>query len=378
MMAIPLHPRVSQQSRASLAAFGLSLCALACATPPPVESPHVLAVARTKRTDAVYEREYVGEVHALRRADVRPRIRGRLEAVAVDEGQPAVAGQLLFSLDDRELLQELHRARASVASAEAELQAAHTERASTKLLFDQDIVSATELALIDAKIAVAKAQVDEATAAARQAEVNLSYSQVRAPFAGVINRIPHKMGSIVEEGDLLTTLTDASEVLVYFRVPESEHLNLAAGDQNGALGEVSFVLANGERLASLGVLDAIESEVDRSTGTLAYRARFANDRGLLKHGSTGKVVVRTPLRGAVTVPQRSTFEVQDHLYLYVVDSGGAARARKIVPKLRLDDLYVVESGIGEGERFVLDGIQKVVDGTQVVVQADAEGAAAKL
>ncbi len=232
--------------------------------------------------------------------------------------------------------------------------------------------------MIDAKIAVAKAQVDEATAAARQAEVNLSYSQVRAPFAGVINRIPHKMGSIVEEGDLLTTLTDASEVLVYFRVPESEHLNLAAGDQNGALGEVSFVLANGERLASLGVLDAIESEVDRSTGTLAYRARFANDRGLLKHGSTGKVVVRTPLRGAVTVPQRSTFEVQDHLYLYVVDSGGAARARKIVPKLRLDDLYVVESGIGEGERFVLDGIQKVVDGTQVVVQADAEGAAAKL
>lgn len=358
--------------RPSLLGFGLVL--VSCAPKPPAEVLQTFAVAEPRRATARYERKYVGEVQAVQRAEVVARIRGRLEAVAVDEGQAVAAGQVLFSIDDRELQQELRRARASVASAAAELKAAQTERVGTKMLLDRDVVSPTEVALLDAKIQALAAKLDEAKASEERAAIDLGYAEVRAPFAGVVNRIPKKAGSLVDEGDLLTTVTNAAEVLVYFRVPESEYLDYVATNGAGRSKEVGFVLANGERLPAAGVMDAIETEIDRSTGTLAFRARFPNDENLLKHGSSGKVIVRASVDDALTIPQRSTFEVQDHLYVYVVDDGGTARARRIVPKLRLGDAFVVESGIAAGEHFVVEGVQKLKDGAHVVVRGDAPDA----
>jgi membrane fusion protein (multidrug efflux system) len=349
---------------------GLGLGLLSCTSQPPNDAPQTFAVAAPGRADAAYEREYVGEVRALRRADVRTRTKGRIEAVAVDEGQPVTEGQLLFSLSNGELHEEMRKARAIVASAAAELQGAQTERASTKILLDKDIVSPAEIALLDAKIQTLAAKLDEAKAAERQAVINLGYAEVRAPFGGVVNRLPKKEGSLVDDGDLLTTVTDASEVLVYFRVPESEYLEYAATNGNGRSKDVGLVLANGERLPGAGVMDAVETEIDRSTGTIAFRARFKNEGNRLKHGSTGKVLVKSQLTDAITVPQKSTFEVQDHLYVYVVDADGTARARRIVPRLRLEDTFVVASGIAPDERFILEGIQMIRDGTRVAVRPD--------
>jgi membrane fusion protein (multidrug efflux system) len=357
--------------RASFWSLGLGVALASCAPKPTPEVPQTFTVAQPSRADASVEREYVGDVQARQRAEVIARIRGRLEEVMVDEGQAVEAGQLLFRINDRELQQELRRARAAVASAAAELKAAQTERVGTKMLLDQDVVSPTEVALLDAKIQALAAKLDEAKASEARAAIDLDYAEVRAPFAGVVNRIPKKAGSLVDEGDLLTTVTNASEVLVYFRVPESEYLEYVATNGEGRSKEIGFVLANGERLATTGIMDAIETEIDRGTGTLAFRARFRNDRDLLKHGSSGKVVVRSSVHDALTVPQKSTFEVQDHLYVYVVEPDGTARARRIVPKLRLGDAFVVESGIAAGERFVVEGVQKLKDGARVVVRADA-------
>lgn len=352
-------------------AFGL----VSCAPAPAVDPPQTFAVAEPGRADAVYERKYVGEVHALRRADVRARIRGRIEVVAVDEGQSVAEGQLLFALGDEALRQELRGARAVVASAAAELRAARIERASTEVLLDREIVSQAEVALLDARIQALAAKLEEAKAAEGQAEINLGYAEVRAPFAGVVNRLPIKVGSLVDDGELLTTVTNASEVLVYFRVPEREYLEYAARNGDGRSSEVAFVLANGERLPVAGLMDTVESEVDRSTGTIAFRARFANDGDRLKHGSTGTVLVKSHLGDAITIPQKSTFEVQDQLYVYVVDADGTARARRIVPKLRLDETFVVDSGIAADERFIVEGVQRVRDGARVAVRPEGVAAA---
>jgi len=360
--------------RSSIWSVGFGLALVSCAPKPSAEVPQTFTVAEPSRATATYEREYVGEVQALQRAEVVARIRGRLETVAVDEGQAVEAGQLLFSIDDRELQQERRRARAAVASAAAELKAAQTERVGTKMLLDENVVSSTEVALLDAKLQALAAKLDEAKASEERAAIDLGYAQVRAPFAGVVNRIPKKAGSLVGEGDLLTTVTNASEVLVYFRVPESEYLDYVATKGEGRAKELGFVLANGERLPAAGAMDAIETEIDRSTGTLAFRARFPNDQNLLKHGSSGKVVVRSSVADALTIPQRSTFEVQDHVYVYVIDGEGTARARRIVPKLRLGDAFVVDSGIDAGERFVVEGVQKLRDGARVVVRADTPDA----
>jgi len=327
-------------------------------------------VAAPAKAPATYEREYVGEVQALQRAELRARIKGRIEAVGMDEGQAVKAGQLLFSISAKELQQDLRRTRAAAASARAELKAAQLERTNTKMLLEKAVVSAAEMALIDSKIESDAAEVDEAMAHEGLAAVTLSYAEVRAPFAGIVSRIPKKVGSMVSDGDLLTTLTNTSEVFVYFRVSEQEYLEYAAVREQGRTKEVSFKLANGQLLSGSGVMDAVDSEIDRNTGTIAFRARFPNEGQLLRHGSSGKVVVKAQLQNAVVVPQKSTFEIQDHVYVYVVDQEGRAHARRIYPKLRLKDAFVVESGLTASDRFVTDGIQRVKDGARIAIRSE--------
>lgn len=347
---------------------GLVLALLSCAQQHRAEEPAVFPIASPVRSAASFEREYVGEVQAIQRAELRSRIKGRIEAVLVDEGQTVEAGQRLFSIGAKGLQQELRRARAATASAAAELKAAQLERANTKMLFEKSVVSAAEMALLESKVQSLAAKLEEARADEGQAAINLTYAEVRAPFAGVVNRFPRKVGSLVDEGELLTTLTNTSEVFVYFRVSEREYLEYTSAKSGGNGKEVSFKLANGDTLPARGVMDAVESEFDRNTGTIAFRARFPNEGQLLKHGSSGKVVVRTEVEDAVTIPQKSTFEVQDHVYVYVVDPDGKARARRITPRLRLKDSFVVESGITPAERFIAEGIQKVKDGDAVAVR----------
>ncbi|MBM4346417.1 MAG: efflux RND transporter periplasmic adaptor subunit [Deltaproteobacteria bacterium] len=333
------------------------------AEPPREEFP--VAIARTAQVSV--ERTFVGEVHAVQRAEIRARVKGVVDNVAVDEGQDVTPGQLLFTLAARELDQELRRARAAVATATAEQKAAELELGNAKLLLDKGVVSSAEAAQLRAKVAALSARLAEAKAVEAVAAVNLTYTELRAPFAGTIHRIQRKAGSLLQEGDLLTTVADAREVLVYFRVSEVEYLDsLAAGD--GRPKQVWFQLANGARYPLAGTTDAIDGEIDRGTGTLAVRARFANPLGLLKHGATGKIVVKSDLADALIVPQKATFEVQEHLNLYVVGDTGVASLRRIVPRLRHGADFIVASGLTPGERFVVEGIQRVRDGAKIAVR----------
>jgi len=345
----------------------LCLLAAACSKHESTEALEVFPVTTPGQAGELYEREYVGEVNAVQRAELRARTRGVLETVSVDEGRQVKAGQLLFSFASRDLQQQVRKARAAIASAAAELKAAELEQQNLKVLFDRQVVSPAEMARLEAKIQALTAKLEEARADEGQAVISLSYAEVRAPFDGVVNRILKKAGSIVQEGDLLTTITNASEVLVYFRVSENEYLDYAANpDEHGK--EVSFKLADGTLLESKGVIDTIETEIDRGTGTLAFRARFPNEKQLLKHGASGKVVVTVPLKGGLTVPQKSTFEIQDHVYVYLLDEQNRAHAKRIIPRLRMDDTFVLESGLQASDRFILEGIQKVKEGATIVAR----------
>lgn len=324
-------------------------------------------VVSPKPAEGAYEREYVGEVHAVRYTELRSRVKGIIETVAVDEGQSVKEGQLLFSISAREQEQELRKAQAQTKSAEAELRLARLEQQNTQMLFDKNVVSSAELQLAGSKADALAARLEETKASASQASINLTYAKVRAPFDGIVNRIPRKAGSVVGSEDLLTTLADTSYVYVYFRVSEREYLEYTGGDAADRVEEVSFKLADGSPLPELGRIDTVESEVSRDTGTLAFRAKFPNARGALKHGSSGKVVLKTPVKNALLVPQKSTFELQGRIFVYAVDAQNQVRAQEIVPKLRLKDAFVVASGIAESDRFILEGVQKVKEGMRVDV-----------
>jgi len=364
------QPAMAWATAAARCAVAIAVAActqpLAASEAPPPELPVAVAGISTVSV----EREFVGEVHAVQRAEIRARVKGVVESVAVDEGQDVTPGQLLFTVAARELDQELRRARAAVAVAGAELHAADQEFSNTRSLLGNGVVAPAEAAQLRARVAALSARRAEAKAVEAGAAVQRAYTEVRSPFAGTIHRIERKVGSLVQEGDLLTTVADAREVLVYFRVAEAEYLDQQAA--GGARARTVWLrLANGADYPLAGATDAVGGEFDRGTGTIALRARFVNVDGLLKHGATGKVIVKTDIPRAVLVPQRATLEVQDHVYLYVVGADGVARMRRIVPRARHGDAFIVDSGLKSGERYVAEGVQFVRDGGRIAVRSGA-------
>jgi membrane fusion protein (multidrug efflux system) len=364
--------RLKSHFAAAAIAFAISLSACEPARGA-VEVTEPFKVAAPLVTNVVYEHEYVGEVQATQRVELRARMKGVVETMAVDEGQEVRAGQLLFSISAREHQQELNKARAATASATAELKAAQIDQASIKTLFEKKIVAATEVALADSKVSLLHAKLDEARATQNQAAINLDYARVEAPFDGIVNRLPKKVGSLVGEDDLLTTLSNTKDVFVYFRVSEQEYFAYMARRPEDRPKQVFLRLATGEVYPSSGVIDTVESEFDKETGNIAFRARFPNKDGSLKHGSTGTVILRTELKGRVVIPQASTFEVQDQLYVYTVDGENVAHIKRIIPKARLKDSFVLESGLDPNDRFVAEGIQKLRDGAKIAVRLEKPG-----
>lgn len=300
--------------------------------------------------DTSFTKDYVAQIQSIQNIEVRAKVKGYLETINVDEGHLVHAGQLLFTIRPREYEAELMKARAEVKTAELEVQ-------NTKTLADKNIVSPNELAMAVAKL-------DEAKAAEALAELYVSYTRITAPFEGVIDRIKFKTGSLIDEGGLLTTLSNNKSVYAYFNVSEQEYLDFKAHPKNN--NTVSLILANGQPLPYKGTVETIESEFDNNTGSIAFRAKFPNPELLLKHGETGKVQMTIPIQHALVIPQKATFELQDKVYVYVVDANNKITARNVTIRQRFTNLFVIDSGLEPKDQILLEGIQLVKDGDHIV------------
>lgn len=316
--------------------------------------------------DTTINQEYVADIQAMENVELRARVKGFLDKIHVDEGSYVKEGQVLFSLSNREYQEAVLSSSALLKVAQADVKMAALEVQNTKLLVDKKVVSKTELEQAEAKLEACEAKVDEAKANLSNAQTNLSYTTIKAPFSGVINRIPYKRGSLIDEGVLLTTISNDKEVLVYFRVSETQYLEyLKEKKMDGDL-KVNLLLANNEVYPYPGIIETIESEIDKSTGNLAFRARFPNDDKILKHGSTGKIQFPQKLTNAMLIPQKSTFEIQENVYVYVVDDNNVVKMKRVYPLLRLPHLYVIESGVDVKDRIVYEGIQRVKEGDKII------------
>ncbi len=314
--------------------------------------------------DTSYTSEYVAEIESIKYVEVRTKARGFIEKVHVDEGQFVQQGQLLFSISNKALSQELQQSLAVYKNTIAELKAAEVECANTQKLTDKNIVSKSELEMAEAKVEALKAKVEEAQASQSKAALNLSFSQIRAPYSGLINRLPHKNGSLVQEGDILTTISDNREVFAYFNLSEADYLNYIT-NKTEEKQIVRLLLANNTLYDHEGKVETIESEFDASTGNIAFRARFPNPQGFLKHGANGKIVIKKDLKNAILVPQKSTFEIQDMLYVYALNKDSVLEQKNIVPKMRIPHYYIVASGISEQEPILYEGVQSVTNGQKI-------------
>lgn len=310
-----------------------------------------LTVTSPVLMDTSFTKEYVAEIQSVQNIEVRAKVKGYVETINVDEGQRVSAGQMLFTIRSREYDAELSKAQAKVKTTELEMQ-------NVKTLAEKNIVSQTELALAIAKLNEAKAE--EAVAI-----TNLSFTKIKAPFSGVVDRLRFKAGSLIDEGTLLTSLSNNRDVYAYFNVSEVEYLDYKERAKNEGRNIVTLLLANNQPHKYKGIIETIEGEFDKNTGSIPFRAKFPNPDLLLKHGETGKVQLTIDLKNSLIIPQKATFELQDKIYAYVVDEKNIVKAKGIVIKHKFDNLYVVDSGLSPNDKILLEGLQTVKEDDKV-------------
>ena len=296
--------------------------------------------------------QYVCQIHSQRHIKVRALEMGYLEAIPVKEGQQVKEGDLMFKV-----IPILYQAKLDAEKAEAKL--AQLEFNYTKKLYEDKVVSQNEVALLEAKLTKAQAK-------AQLAAAELNFATVKAPFDGIVDRLHHQQGSLVQEGEILTTLSDNSVMWVYFNVPEARYLEYMADlNQHKEDLKIELMLANGNKFDQVGKIGAIEADFNNETGNIPFRADFPNPDRLLRHGQTGTVLISRVQNDAIVIPQRATFEVLAKRYVYVVDKDDVAHQREIVVQNELEDLFVIKKGVGVDDKIVLEGIRQVRDGEKV-------------
>jgi membrane fusion protein (multidrug efflux system) len=319
------------------------------------EEHHKILVTSPQAKAVVIPQEYVCQIHSRRHIDVCALEGGYLESISVKEGQAEQKGDLMFKIKP-----VLYQARLNAENAEAQL--AQLEFKYTQKLFEKNVVSQNEVALLQAKLAKAQAKADLAGA-------ELNFTNVVAPFDGIVDRLHEQLGSLIKEGDMLTTLSDNSVMWVYFNVPEAQYLEyMAAVGQHEEYRKIELKLADGNKFKQTGMIGAIEAKFNNETGNIAFRADFPNPDGLLRHGQTGTVVINRVLDNALVIPQRATFETLDKRYVYVVGKDEVVHQREIEVLNEKDDIFVIKKGLDASDKIVLEGILQVRDGEKVAYE----------
>lgn len=333
-------------------------------------------VMKLTTTSIEVAQTYVADVQAVQFVEIKPKVEGFVEAVLVDEGEHVHKGQVLFKLSSAELYEEVKEAQANYKQVQAELKMAEVESDRVKRLVEKDIISPIRLEQAMAETDVASLRVQQAKSRLLRAETNYSYTTITSPFEGYVDRIPFKVGSLVTPTSLLTSLTDVSEMFAYYKINEKEYLEYKRSQLSGAeqleYKNLELELSDQTIYPYKGTVETVEGDFERGTGSIAFRARFANPERLLRHGVSGKIRMLTEMDDVILVPQRSTFEIQDFTYVYTVDEEGVVSARSFEPLSRHGAYYVTKD-LPEGALIVYEGIQQVSDGMKITPElVDAE------
>ena len=336
-----------------LASLGALLFLASCASKKEEEKKEEVTFLVTSplKKDTVVLANYVSQIRAIQHIELRALEKGYLQKIYVDEGKFVKQGQLMF-----QIMPAMYNAEFNKAEAEANF--AEREYLNTKSLADSNIVSKNELALAKAKLNKAKAEM-------AIAQVHLSFTSIKAPFSGIMDHFQVRLGSLVNEGDLLTTMSDNSKMWVYFNVPEAEYLNIKTNQNKEDMLHVKLLMANNQMFKFPGIVQTVEADFNNETGNIAFRATFPNPEGLLRHGETGSIVITQPLKSAILIPQKATFEVLEKKYVYVVDKNDVIRSREIKIAAELPNIFVVQSGLKTDDKILLEGLRQVSENQKI-------------
>ena len=318
---------------------------------------------------------YSATIRGKQDVDIRPKVQGYITDIKVKEGSIVRQGQTLFVIDQVPYQAALATAEANVDVAKAQVDAAELSATSKEKLFEQNIISDFDLRMARTTLASAKAQLAQARANELTASNNLSYTLVKSPVDGVVGTLPFRVGTLVSPSDStpMTSVSDNSEMYVYFSLSESQVLSLKRqyGALENALQELPMVqlqLSDGTIYSEKGRIEAISGIIDPTTGSVTIRAKFPNKKRLLLSCGSGTILLPHRQEGCVVIPQQATFEVQDKVYAYKVENGTAKATIIGVFEISNGKEYIVESGLMEGDTIIVEGIGLLRDDTPVKIK----------
>jgi membrane fusion protein (multidrug efflux system) len=366
--------------------FTLGGCAGEDQAAPPPPPPDVKVALVLQREVPVYI-QAIGETRGNTEVEIRARVEGFVQSVDYPEGSLVEKGQLLYTIDARPFEARLAATKASQAEAEAQLARAHQDVARYEPLVAKNAISREEYETAVSLERAAVAMVDAAKAVVEQAEIDLSYTRVLAPEAGLAGRTEVYVGSLVGRGEstLLTRISRTDPIHARFSFPEKDYLALArkrgigVGDPEASTVPFELVMADGQVHPEAGKLVYLDRNVDALTGTIMAEAAFANPGNIVRPGQYARVRARMEQRpGAILVPQRSVQEMQGVFSVMALGQGDTVEQRLVTPAERLGSLWVITSGLKAGDRVLVEGLQKVrpgmkVNAQTVLIEEQAEG-----
>lgn len=359
------------------AAMLSALLSVGCKEAPQTQQAVPYASMTLTTSDAEIETQFSASIRGRQDIQIMPQVSGTISKVCVTEGQEVRNGQTLFVIDQVPYRAALRTAEANVQAAEAGVATAQLTYESKQELFAKNVVSEYDLRLAENQLLTAKAALAQAEAQEVNARNSLSYTVVKAPANGVVGTIPYRVGALVGPTmpQPLTTVSDNSQMYVYFSMNETALLNMARnlGSMEKVLQTLPkplLQLSDGSIYSEPGVIESISGVIDPSTGSISVRAVFPNPGRLLHSGGSGNIVLRHLNKNCIVIPCIATFELQDKVYVYAVEEGKATS--KMIEVIKLDGKsYIVKSGLKPGEVILTEGVAMMREGTPVLLESEA-------
>jgi membrane fusion protein (multidrug efflux system) len=347
----------------------------ACGNAPAQMPESEYAVMSVTTSDKELTTNYSAAIRGRQDIDIYPQVGGTLTRLCVTEGQAVKRGQVLFIIDQVPYTAALRTAEANVAAAKASVATAQLTYDSKKELYDQKVVSQFDLTTAQNALLAAKAQLSQAEAQRVNAANNLSYTTVKSPADGVVGTLPYRVGALVSAAMAkpLTTVSDNSNMYVYFSMTENQMLELVRkyGSKEKAIAEMPSLqlqLNDGSVYSEEGRIETISGVIDSSTGTVSLRAVFPNKGGLLTSGGSGSVIIPVKRENCIVIPQNITFETQDRVFVYKYVDGKTKSTPVEVTRVNGGQEYIVENGLQQGDVIVAEGVGLLRDDTPIKVK----------
>lgn len=342
---------------------------------PAPEERRAYPVFKVTATSVDITESYSATIEGRQDVEIYPQVSGTISVLKVKEGEKVKKGQSLFVIDQVPYQAALRTAIANVHAAEAQVETARLDYDSKRILFDEKVISEYDLSTAKNALSIAKANLEQARAQETDARNNLSYTEVHSPADGVVGTLPFRAGALVGPSisKPLTTVSDTRQMYVYFSMSENQLRNLfrqygSPDETIRKMPEIELQLNDGSIYESKGRIETISGVINPQTGTASVRCVFPNEKRLLFSGGVGNVVLPHKEQNVFVIPQGTTYEIQDKIYVYKVVDGVAKSAEIKVDKLNDGKTYIVRSGLQEGDILISEGVTMLKEGTPISIK----------